>query len=166
MRFGEPTKINYNIPLSKLMTYSLLYGLFGINYIDLVVPGSSVPGYHLWLGIAYFTPFIPLLLLLGFDSWELVGSLGLISSLMNDIFYRPIGILMLGRPYELHEWYMFQLGFKGFTRAWDLNAGFSIFTVTSLLMGISVYLRAAIIVIMVRRWRRKLSRGKKQTQTS
>ncbi|MEM4865920.1 MAG: hypothetical protein QXY09_05465 [Acidilobaceae archaeon] len=81
--------------LTKLLLYSLIYGLIHVNYIDLVVPGSNAPGYHLWLIILYFAPFIPVLFILGFDDWELLVSMGLIASLMNDLFYFPIGNLLL-----------------------------------------------------------------------
>ncbi|MEM4958261.1 MAG: hypothetical protein QXX12_00125 [Nanopusillaceae archaeon] len=48
----------------KLVLYSLVFGALHVNYIDLVVPGSSVPGYHLWLVIHYFAPFITVVALL------------------------------------------------------------------------------------------------------
>jgi len=146
-------KIKYNAKLlSKLFIYSILYGLLNINYIDLVVPGSNLPGYHLWLWLAYFVPFIPLLLVLGLDEWELVGSLGLTASLMNDLFYNPIGILLFQKPINLSDWYMFQLGFKGFTVAWSFNAGAFTIPVTSLLMGATIYLRTAIITGLIYKW--------------
>jgi len=138
--------------LSKLLIYSVLYGVFSINYIDLVVPGSNVPGYHLWLLIAYFAPFIPLLLLFGFEDWELVGGLGLTASLMNDIFYYPTGMLLLRTSVNLSEWYLFQFGFKGFDVWWSFNAGFFTIPVTSLLMGLTIYLRIGIVVALIYKW--------------
>jgi len=33
---------------------------------------------------------------------------------MKDMFYYPIGIVLLKRSVDLSQWYFFQLGFKGF----------------------------------------------------
>lgn len=88
--------------------YSILYGLFSINFIDLVIAGPTIAGYHIWLTTAHFSPFIPLLLLFGFEDWELVGALGLTSSLMNNVFYYPVDSLMLGINVNLSEWYAFR----------------------------------------------------------
>ncbi|MBC7129993.1 hypothetical protein H5T51_02080 [Candidatus Bathyarchaeota archaeon] len=132
----------------RLFIFSILYGLFFINYIDLVVPGSNVPGYHAWLGIAYFISFIPIILMEGLREWRLVLSLGLMASLMNDLFYYPVSMILFGRAPDLYNWYLFQLGFKGFTTAWTFNAGFFTIKVTSILMGTSIYLRAAIIAVL------------------
>ncbi|MEM2815892.1 MAG: hypothetical protein QW056_04835 [Candidatus Bathyarchaeia archaeon] len=135
-------------PVSKLFIFSIVYGLFYINYIDLVVPGSNVPGYHAWLGVTYFISFIPVILIWGIREWKLVLCLGLTASLMNDLFYYPISLLLFGKAPDLYGWYMFQLGLKGFTRAWTFNAGFFTFPITSLLMGASIYLRIAIIAAL------------------
>ena len=67
----------------KLFTYATLYGLIMINYIDLITPGAYA--YHLWLITMYFAPFIVILFIYGFDDWELVISMGLLASLMNDL---------------------------------------------------------------------------------
>lgn len=135
-------------PTSKLFIFSIIYGLFYVNYIDLVVPGSSVPGYHAWLAVTYFISFIPIILIWGLKEWKLVLCLGLTASLMNDLFYYPVSLLLFGRAPDLYSWYMFQLGFKGFTPAWTFNAGFMKFTVTSLLMGVSIYARIAIVTVL------------------
>ncbi|MCS7096328.1 MAG: hypothetical protein RMK50_04640 [Nitrososphaerota archaeon] len=135
-------------PVSKLFIFSVIYGLFYINYIDLVVPGSAVPGYHAWLGVTYFISFIPVILIWGVREWKLVLCLGLTASLMNDLFYYPVSLLLFGRAPCLYDWYMFQLGLKGFTRAWTFNAGFITFPITSLLMGASIYLRIALITAL------------------
>jgi hypothetical protein len=138
--------------LSKMGIYSILYGLFSINYIDLVIAGPTIAGYHIWLTIAYFSLFIPLLLIFGFEDWELVGALGLTASLMNDAFYYPIGRLMLGITVNLSEWYAFQLGFKGFEVWWNFNAGFVTVPVSSLLMGLTIYARIGIVGALIYRW--------------
>jgi hypothetical protein len=41
--------------LSKMWIYSILSGLFSINFIDLVIAGPTIAGYHIWLAIAYFS---------------------------------------------------------------------------------------------------------------
>ncbi|MEM2523027.1 MAG: hypothetical protein QXW82_07770 [Candidatus Bathyarchaeia archaeon] len=140
-------------PSSKLFIFSIIYGLFYINYIDLVVPGSNVPGYHAWLGAAYFISFVPVILIWGVREWKLVLCLGLTASLMNDLFYYPVSLLLFGKAPDLYNWYMFQLGFKGFTRSWTFNAGFFTFPMTSLLMGVSIYLRIAIIAALAMKGR-------------
>lgn len=135
--------------LMKLFTYSALYGLFSINYIDLAMEGSNVPGYHLWLLISYFAPFVPLLLFFGLEDWGLVASLGLTVSLMNDLFYYPVGMLMFQRSVNLNDWYSQQLGFKGFSSAgWIFDAGIFRVPVASWMMGLTIYLRIVIIVAL------------------
>ncbi len=138
--------------LSKMGIYSILYGLFSINYIDFVIAGPTIVGYHIWLTIAYFSLFIPLILIFGFEDWELVGALGLTASLMNDAFYYPIGRLMLGITVNLSEWYAFQLGFKGFEVWWNFNAGFVTVPVSSLLMGLTIHARIGIVGALIYRW--------------
>jgi hypothetical protein len=138
--------------LVKLSVYSALYGLLAINYIDLVTPGSNVPGYHLWLTIQYFAPFIPILFVLGFDDWELALAMGLWGSLYNDLFYAPVGRLLFGRTVDLLEWYSFQFGFKGLQDSWTFNGGFFTFPVTSLLMGLSIHARTALTYALLRKW--------------
>lgn len=138
--------------LVKLLAYSSLYGLIHVNYIDLVTPGSSIPGYHLWLIALYFAPFVPILLILGFDDWELLVSMGLTASLMNDLFYYPIGMLLFGRTVDLLDWYMFQLGFKGFEVRWSANLGFTLIPVSSILMASTIYVRIVLITLILRKW--------------
>lgn len=133
-------------PEFKLFIFSIVYGLFYVNYIDLVVPGSKVPGYHVWLAITYFIPFITLTCIWGLKKWKLIISLGLTASLMNDLFYYPISLVLFGKSPDLFNWYLFQLGLKGFAHAWTFNAGFIKFPITSILMGTSIYLRTAIII--------------------
>ncbi|MEM3924434.1 MAG: hypothetical protein QXZ48_09145 [Zestosphaera sp.] len=141
--------------LTKLLLYSLIYGLIHVNYIDLVVPGSNAPGYHLWLIILYFAPFVPILFILGFDDWELLVSMGLIASLMNDLFYFPIGNLLLKRNYDLLDCYAFQLGLKGTETRWTANLGFAFIPVSSLLMVTTIYARIVAVVLVLLKWWRE-----------
>lgn len=138
--------------LGKLILYSVIYGLLMINYIDLVTPGSNIPGYHLWLIIQYFAPFIPILCLFGFENWELVLSLGLLGSLMNDLFYAPIGILCFNKNYNLVDWYLWQLGFYMFDVKWQANIGFTLIPVSSLLMGVLIYARIITTAALCYKW--------------
>jgi len=139
--------------VTKLFVYSALYGLFQINYIDLIVPGARFAGYHLWLVILYFAPFLPLLFLLGFDDWELVLSLGLIASLMNDLFYYPVGMLYFGKEIDLLNWYMRQFGLKGWYDP-KYKFDFLLFKITpySWLMGLTIYLRIIITILVCWKW--------------
>ncbi|MEM4469196.1 MAG: hypothetical protein QXS32_09040 [Candidatus Nezhaarchaeales archaeon] len=141
--------------LAKLIAYSSIYGLIHVNYIDLVTPGSSIPGYHLWLIALYFAPFVPILFVLGFDDWELLVSMGLTASLMNDLFYYPIGMVLFGREVDLVDWYTFQLGFNGLRVDWSLNLGFTLIPVSSLLMGASIYARIILTVMLLHKWWRE-----------
>lgn len=138
--------------LVKLMIYSMIYGLLSINFIDLVVKGTTISGYHIWLTFAYFSPFLPLLLLFGFDDWELVAGLGLTASLMNDLFYYPVGNIIVNSSVNLFEWYSFQLGFQGFTVWWNFNGGFFVVPVTSLLMALTIYARIGFVIALIYRW--------------
>jgi len=141
--------------LAKLLAYSAIYGLIHVNYIDLVAAGSSIPGYHLWLMALYFAPFIPVLLVLGFNDWELLLSMGLIASLMNDLFYHPIGMILFGRKVDLLDWYLFQLGFRGLETRWSLNLGFATVPVSSMMMGASIYTRLIITALLLIKWWRE-----------
>ncbi|MGB9614361.1 MAG: hypothetical protein ACPL3B_02525 [Fervidobacterium sp.] len=135
----------------KMLIYSFFYGLFVINIIDLTT--KSFWGYHLFLVSLYFFPFITVVLILGFDDWELLFSLGLLSSLMNDLFYALIGNIFFHIDYNLREWYLQQLGFMGDKYlGWDFNGGFFTIPVTSILMGVSIYARIILVFIILRKW--------------
>ncbi|MEM4430668.1 MAG: hypothetical protein QXM08_05855 [Thermofilaceae archaeon] len=143
--------------LVKLLVYSMIYGLIHVNYIDLFTPGTNIPGYHLWLICLYFAPFVPILFVLGFKNWELLVSMGLVASLMNDLFYYPVGNLLLGRSYDLVECYLFQFGFKGFYVKWTANFGFALVPVSSLLMAATIYMRVIATVLLLWKWWRETS---------
>lgn len=143
----------------KLTLYSALFGLFHVNYIDLVTPGSQVPGYHLWLIALYFAPFIPICLIKSFKDWELLLSLGLEASLMNDLFYMPIGKLLFGINIDLLEWYKWQFGFG--TGSWTFNGGFFFIQVTSQLMAVSIIIRVILLILLLRKWWTETAREKR-----
>lgn len=137
----------------KLIIYSFIYGLILINWIDLIPKCvDRLYGYHLWLGIMYFIPFIIVLLIYGIKDWELVISLGILASLMNDLFYAPIGMIFGWFKVNLIEWYLWQLGFKDFQGYWYLDLYFIKIPVYSVTMGISIYLRIIIVTLLIWRW--------------
>lgn len=135
----------------KLILYSLVFGALHVNYIDLVVPGSSAPGYHLWLVIHYFVPFITVVLVLGAQCWDVALALGLLASLMNDLLYFPVGNLLLGRNYDLLDCYAFQFGLRDGEVRWTFNGGFFMIPVSSWLMAFTIYARIAVVTLLVRR---------------
>jgi hypothetical protein len=134
------------------MIFSVLYGLFFINYIDIIIPGSSYSGYHLWLAIMYFLPFIPLTIFFP-KNWQLTLGLGLVASLMNDVFYGPVRNL-IGVPVDL-TWYYSQWLIPGNTTLFQLNLGFIVIPVLSWMMALSIYARIPIVYFLLRAWKRK-----------
>ena len=134
----------------KMLIYAFIYGLFMINIIDLTV--KTFWGYHIFLILMYFFPFFIACLILGFDDWELLASLGLLSSLMNDLFYAPIGNIFFHINYDLREWYAWQLGFGGASVKWYFQGGFFTIPVSSILMGLSIYARIALVYVILRKW--------------
>jgi len=138
--------------IAKLLIIAFIYGFISINYIDLIAPCRYVEWYHIWLAVQYFIPFIVINLLYGIGEWEIVGSLGLIVSLMNDLFYYVFGKLILGINVDLIDWYLFQLGFKGWEYHWWFQGGIFTFPVYSWLMGLSIYLRIITIGLLMHKW--------------
>lgn len=137
--------------IAKLILYSVAFGALHVNYIDLVVPGSQVPGYHLWLVVHYFVPFLTVVLLFGARYWDVTLALGLLASLMNDLLYFPVGNLLLGRNYDLLDCYLFQLGFKDGEVRWRFNGGFFTVPVSSWLMAFTIYARIVAVALLTHR---------------
>ena len=135
---------------AKMLAYSFVYGLFIINIIDLTT--KIFPGYHLYLTTLYFFPFIIVCLTIGFDDWELLMGLGILSSLMNDLFYAPIGNIIGWTNYNLTEWYKWQLGLYGLDVKWYFNGGIFTIPVSSILMGLSIYTRIVIAYLVLLKW--------------
>jgi hypothetical protein len=136
----------------KLKIYILLavvYGLVFINYIDLLFSG---PGYHLWLIPMYFFPFFALSTLHFRRNFRLTLSLGLVSSLMNDVFYGPIGYFAGVRVTDLKQYLTFWL-IPGGAHLFDLNLGFTVVHVYSWMMAASIYGRIVLICILIRAWK-------------
>ncbi|MEM3982551.1 MAG: hypothetical protein QXM71_07535 [Thermofilum sp.] len=141
--------------LAKLVAYATIYGLIHVNYIDLVTPGGRIPGYHLWLLALYLAPFVPIIFVLGLDGWDLVVGLGLLTSLMNDLFYAPAGMILFGRNVDLVDWYSFQLGLRSFEVRWVMDYGFVKVPVSSVGLAATIYLRILLVITLLWRWFRK-----------
>ena len=141
--------------LLKLVTFAAFYGIVFVNWIDLFNGGAYiyvVPGYHIWVIIAYLIPFGVLLVVKGRKDWELALSLGLIASLGNDLCYFIVGDAYFGFQVNLIDWYAHQLGLYGNTTLFVFNGGFFSFNVPSWLMGASIYGRMAVVLLSLRRW--------------
>jgi hypothetical protein len=134
----------------KMLVYAFLYGLFIINIIDLTI--KVFTWYHIFLIMLYFFPFIIVCLILGFDDWELLIGLGLLSSLMNDLFYGVIGNILFHMNYDISEWFMRQLGFEGDRYLFTFMGGIFTLKVTSLIMGLSIYARLVLVYAVLYKW--------------
>ena len=144
--------------LLELVVFAAFYGIVFVNWIDLFNGGAYiyvVPGYHIWVIMAYMIPFAVLLLLQGWKDWELALSLGLIASLGNDLAYFVIGDAYFGFNVNLLDWYAHQFGLYGNTTLFVFNGGLFSFGVPSWLMGAAIFGRIAVVVLSLRRWWRK-----------
>jgi uncharacterized membrane protein HdeD (DUF308 family) len=144
------------LTLLKLVLFSAFYGLVLINWIDLYA--TTAPAYHIWLVLTYMAPFGVLIVFQGFEDWQLALSLGLLVSLMNDVGYYFVGDLIFGFQKALIPWVMGQLGFQGWTVLFYFQGGFFTIPVTSVLMGLSIYARAAVVSIVLYHWWKQPSR--------
>jgi hypothetical protein len=143
------------LTLLKLVVFALFYGIVFVNWIDLFNGGAYiyvVPGYHIWVIIAYMIPFGLLLVLQGRKDWELALSLGLLASLGNDLGYFVVGDAYFGFHVNLLDWYAHQFGLYGNTVLFTFNGGFFSFGVPSWLMGAAIYCRIAVVILSLRRW--------------
>ena len=143
------------LTLLKLVVFAAFYGIIFVNWIDLFNGGAYiyvVPGYHIWVIIAYMIPFGILLVIQGRKDWELALSLGLLASLGNDLGYFVVGDAFFGFQVNLLNWYAHQFGFYGSTTLFVFNGGFFSFNVPSWLMGVAIYGRIAVVLLSLRRW--------------
>jgi hypothetical protein len=138
--------------LLKLLAYSFFYGFVLVNWVDLFARG--IPGYHLWLAITYFAPFVTVLFLRGLEDWELALSLGLFTSLMNDCLYYVAGRLLFGVHVDLLEWYRCQL-----LPVCDKPVCFDFLLLRvrpyPYLMPLSIYVRVITTYLLLYRWWRE-----------
>ena len=130
--------------------FAFLYGFIFLNYIDLITPGGITGGYHLWLSIMYFFPFAVLVITFP-KNWALVVGLGLLSSLMNDVFYGLVGYFM-GAQINLGQYYNLWL-IPSDAILFQLNLGFATIPVYSWMMALSIYARIVIVIFLLRRWK-------------
>lgn len=144
------------IVLLKLVLFSLFYGLVLINWIDLF--GKSVPAYGIWLVLTYFAPFWVLIVYESYSEWPLALSLGLLVSLANDVGYYFVGNLLFGFHQNLGPWIEGQLGLLGNQLVTVFQAGAYSIPVDSWLMGLSIYVRAAIVSAGLYYWWKHPSR--------
>ena len=143
------------LTLVKLVVFAVFYGIVFVNWIDLFNGGAYiyvVPGYHIWVIIAYLIPFGLLLVIRGRKDWELAVSLGLIASLGNDLGYFVVGDAYFGFQVNLLDWYAHQFGLYGNTTLFVFNGGAFSFNVPSWLMGASIYGRIAVVLLSLRLW--------------
>jgi len=132
------------------LIFSILYGFIFLNYIDIITPGGAFGGYHLWLTIMYFFPFVALTLSFP-RNWQLTIGLGLVASLMNDVFYGLIRNFISG-PYDLTRYYTLWL-IPSNAPLFELNLGFAIIQVTSWMMALSIYARIVFVYFLIRTWK-------------
>ncbi len=138
------------LTLLKLILFSAFYGLLLVNWIDLY--GSNAPAYHIWVIMTCMAPFGVLIVFQGLKDWQLALSLGLLVSLMNDLGYYFMGDLLFGFHVSLVPWLGNQLGFRGSEALFTFEGGFFSFPVTSILMGISIYARIAVVAVVLYQW--------------
>jgi len=138
--------------LHYLIIFSVFYGLVFINYIDIITAGGAIYGYHLWLVLMYFLPFA-VFSMLDLKNWKLTISLGLLASLMNDVFY-GLTKYMIGIPYDLTRYYSNWLIPQN-TLLFNLNLGFAVLPVYSWMMALSIYARIIPIVLLLYSWKKQ-----------
>lgn len=138
------------LTLLKLVLFSAFYGLVLINWLDLY--GTSAPAYHVWLILTYMAPFGVLIVFQGLKDWQLALSLGLLVSLMNDVGYFFIGDLLFGFHRALLPWIEGQLGFQGLQVLFEFQGGAFTIPVTSVLMGLTIYVRIAVVSLILYHW--------------
>ena len=129
------------------LVFAVVYGFVFINYIDVLSGGYG--GYHLWLVIMYFFPFATLSMFFP-RNLQLTVGLGLLVSLMNDLFYGVVRNLM-GFPYDLTRYYHNWLIPSNAT-LFQLNLGFAVMTVFSWMMALSIYIRIIAVFILLGIW--------------
>ncbi len=130
------------------VVFSVVYGFVFVNYIDIISGGFN--GYHLWLIIMYFFPFITLSIFFP-RNWQLTLGLGFIASLMNDLFYGVVRNLM-GFPLDL-KWYYISWLIPGNATLFHLNLGFAVLPVISWMMALSIYARFIVVFFLLRTWK-------------
>ncbi|RLG44402.1 MAG: hypothetical protein DRN78_00180 [Thermoproteota archaeon] len=125
-----------------LIALAIIYGGFFVNYIDLRVAGD-VPGYHLYLLVLYAIPFIPVLILKGDIS--LFVLLYMITSLMNDLLYAPMAVVLTGFPSDRLA---YAIEYQFTNSSWYFDMGYASIPVTGESLLLSVIARILIIALI------------------
>ncbi len=136
--------------LHFLVVFALIYGLVFINYIDIITNGGTVEGYHMWLVLMYFIPFA-ILSVINIKNLKLTIGLGLVTSLMNDLFYGVVRNFM-GVPYDLGIYFNHWL-IPSNAVLFNLNLGFTVIQVQSWMMAFSIYGRFAVVFLFLGGWK-------------
>jgi hypothetical protein len=136
-----------------MLILAVIYGLFFVNFIDIVTMGSAVSIYHLWLFALYFAPFI-LMTWIFPRNWALTLGLGLMASLMNDVFYGLIRASFWNLAFPLWQYYTWWL-VPSDHYLFSANIGFAVFPVYSWMMAVSIYGRVAVVVALFWIWKRQ-----------
>lgn len=131
---------------AALAIFAVVYGSVFINYIDVITNGGAHGGYHLWLVFMYFMPFAALTML-NPKNWKLALGLGLLASLMNDVFYGAVSNLM-GTGLDLARYYNRWL-IPQTTQLFTLNLGFANVAIQSWMMAASIYLRIVVVFVLL-----------------
>ena len=127
-----------------LIILAVIYGAFIVNYFDVLIKPEP-PGYPFFLLAIEFFPFIPVLLE---GDWKLFLALGLIVSVVNDIFYTPFATFFLGKAVDLAESILAQFGYMG-SYNWTANWALFKIEVTGIMMRISLFIRIILIVLLL-----------------
>jgi len=138
------------LTLLKLILFSIAYGMILVNWIDLFA--TSAPAYHIWLILTYMAPFGVLIVFQGLRDWQLAVSLGLLVSLMNDIGYYFSADLIFGLGRPILPFLAGQLGFEGSKVLFYFQGGAFMIPVTSILMGLTIYGRVALVSLVLYHW--------------
>ena len=150
--------------LLKLFLFAFVYGLIFCNWVDLFAGGAyitAIPAYHIWFTLMLFIPFFAVVLLFGTKDIELTIALGLLASLMNDIFYFVVGDAFFGFNVAILPWWANQFGLNGNAPCFVFQGGFFTFTVTSWMMGAAIYARIAVVALILRSYWLKHVFGRK-----
>lgn len=159
--FEEPQSIEtrrameyFDRKFKLILVLSVIYGLFFVNFIDIVTMGSEISIYHLWLFILYFMPFVMITWIFP-RNWPLTLGLGLIASLMNDVFYGFIRVAFgVGLPFSLAQYYAWWL-IPSDHFLFTANLGFTMIPIYSWAMALSIYGRISIVLALLWVWKKQ-----------
>jgi hypothetical protein len=100
--------------------------------------------------VMYFFPFATISMLFP-RNLQLTVGLGLVVSLMNDVFY-GIVVNVMGLHLDL-VWYYNRWLLPGNALLFQLNLGFAVIPVFSWMIALSIYVRIIAVYFLLRIWR-------------